>query len=97
MVLLLIVAGAIVSRRKKRRPVQRAEPTTASETAKEPQQENLTSVEMHEDSRAIELSEQALQELHGQSLQEMEQPRPRVELHAYEPLEIQGNTTTAET
>ena len=40
-------------------------------------------MEMHEDTRPIELSEQALQELHGQSVQEMEQPRPRVELPAY--------------
>ena len=37
-------------------------------------------MEMHEDTRPIEVSEQALQELHGQ---EMEQPRPRVELSAH--------------
>ena len=77
------MAGAIVSRRKKRNPVQQAEPTSASETAKEPDQANPTVMEMHEDTRPIELSEQALQELHGQSLQEMEQPRPRVELPAH--------------
>lgn len=76
------MAGAIVSRRKKRSFVQ-AEPTSASETAKEAQQENPTVMEVHEDTRPIELSGPALQELHGQSLQEMEQPRSRVELSAH--------------
>ena len=66
-----------------RSSVQQAQPTSACETAKEPRQENLTVMEMHEDTRPIEFSEEALQELHGQSLQEMEQPRPRAELPAH--------------
>lgn len=77
------MAGAIVSRRKKRTSVQQAELVTASETAKEPHQANPTVMEVHENTRPIELSEQPLQELHGQSLQEMEQPRPRVELYVH--------------
>ena len=46
---------------------------------------------MHEDARPFELPEQTLQELHGQSLQEMDQPSPRMELPAHEPPEIQTN------
>ncbi|KAF6239991.1 hypothetical protein HO173_001599 [Letharia columbiana] len=48
-------------------------------------------LEMHEDARPIELTYLALQELNEQSLQEMEQPGPLVELHAHEPSEIQLN------
>ena len=77
------MAGTIVSRKKKRSSVEQAEPTAVSETAKEPQQANPTAMEMHEDTRPIELSEQVLRELHGQSVQEMEQPRRRVELPAH--------------
>lgn len=46
---------------------------------------------MHEDARPIELTYLALQELNEQSLQEMEQPGPLVELHAHKPSEMQAN------
>ena len=44
--------------------------------------------EMHENSRPLELSKQALHELSGQNLQEMEQPAQRIELHEHEVSEM---------
>ena len=91
MALLFAVAGMILCLRKKRNSFQRAKPTTASGTVREPHNTQPNILEMHEDARPVELSEQTLQELHGQSLPEMDQPRSRMELPAYEPPVIQIN------
>ena len=45
---------------------------------------------MYEKSQPLELTEQALYELGGHNLQEMDQPRQRIELHEHEPPEIQA-------
>ena len=45
---------------------------------------------MYEESRPLELTGQALYELGGHNLQEMEQPRQRIELYEQTPPEIQA-------
>lgn len=90
-VLLIAVPAVTVLVSKKRNSSKKAKSTAASETAQEPHQANATVLDMHEDARPIELSEMAIQELNGQSLQEMEHPRPLIELYAHEYPEMQVN------
>ena len=78
--LLTAVAAVVVFLKKKKSSSQSAKATTTSEEVKEPHQADSKVPELHEDSRPIELSEAVIQELNGQSLQEMEQPVPRTEL-----------------
>ena len=80
----------------KRNSSNKARSTAASETAKERHQANRSVLEMHEDTRPIELDDMTLKELQGQSLQEMEQPKPCIELYAHEYPEMQVITNTAD-
>lgn len=77
--------------RKRRNSLQEARPGAVSEVTEKPDQANQAVQEMHEDIRPIELSGMTIQELNGQSLQEMEQPRPRIELYAHDFTEMQGS------
>ena len=82
------MAAVTVFLKKKRNSFLQTRTTTTSGISKEPYQANPNVLEMHQDARPIELPELALQELCGQGLQELEQPRPPMELHANGPLEI---------
>ena len=75
---------------KKRKEAQRATSNTfpVSVDGELPTDKSLH--EMHEGSRPLELSEQALHELNGQNLQEMEQPPQRIALHEHEPSKMQA-------
>ena len=79
------MAAVTVFLRKKRNSFQQARTTTASGMSNEPYQADSNVLEMHEDARPIELPELALQELCGQGLQELEQPRQPMGLHANGP------------
>ena len=82
------MAAVIIFLKKKRKSFRRARPTTAPELSEQPYQASPNVLEMHEDARPNELAGLALHELNEQSLQELEQPRPPVELHANETLEV---------
>ena len=75
---------------KKRKQAHSATSSTVSELANREFSNSKGLQEMYEDSRPHEFTEQALYELSGQNLQEMEQPRQRVELHEHNPPEIQA-------
>lgn len=75
---------------KKRKQAQSATSSIVPELANREFSEDKDLQEMYEESRPLELTEQALYELGGQNLQEMEQPRQRIELHEHEPPEIQA-------
>ena len=85
------MAAVTVFLKKKRNSFQRVSSTTASERSKEQYQADSNVLEMHADARPIELAGLAVHELTEQSLQELEQPRPPMELHAHKFAEVQTN------
>ncbi len=88
-VVLLISAIGVIIFLKKRKEAQGATSSTFPESVDGELSADKSLREMHEDSRPLKLSEQALHELNGQNLQEMEQPPQRIELHEHEPSEMQ--------
>ena len=82
--LLIALAGVIVFLREKRQ-LQSAKPATPSGMIARPDQARSSFLEMHGDSRPIELPDVALQELNGQSLLELDQTGSPRELDADKP------------
>lgn len=91
MVALIIFMAAVTIFLRKRNSFQGAELPAASEIEREPHLADPDVLEMYKEARPIELTDVTLQELNGQSFQEMEQPRPAIELQAHEPLEKQAD------
>ena len=83
--LAIICIILLLRRRTKRRNAQQAErPNSNSENAVlyPPWQPEHSPFELHEDERPHEMGEEGIKEMHGQSIQEMEQRAPPVEMSA---------------